>query len=197
MSINSAPEIGKTSSGYPGVGSIIWLSLIAFSAFATAYIRVCDETIGFMLGLMFEITIPVLVIIFVVIPIFLLAIAVRRLCHGNRKAAAAFVAVPLAGLAMVAVLNRGFEWLLLEYKIVGYQRAIDAARITGKDVLTKDVSINLGPPITASFSIPQMMWSDDAIVYTENDQTSTAFDKECLRSFRPLGSHFYWRSGIC
>lgn len=197
MAPNASPTLDKGRDSFPGIGTIIWLSLIVCSAFLNSYISVCNEAIIFLIAACFIWSIPIIVTLFVVVPLSLLVIAAKRFRRGHRRAAVAFAAAPLIAFATFVMLTHSFEWLLLKYEIAGYEREIEAAVKAGKNVRTRDVEINLGPPVTAAFSIRQMLWSDNAIVYNDSDKVNTAVDENCQRSFHSLGGHFYWRSGIC
>ena len=187
------------SSRVLGPGLLIWLSGLVCGSLFYTFAEVYDETLFFLFGLMWPITFLILPLLFVVAPISMLAIAFLRLRRRNYRSGALYAASPLVGLALLVGSHSGFEWLMLKQQIGGYKRQIEAAKISNKDVTTKNVEIKLGPPVTARFVKPQMMWSYDSTVYSEDDAGPliTNIDKRCNQSTRPLGDHFYLRTGTC
>lgn len=196
---NSSATATQSHAGYPGIGTFSWLLTLFCASGIYAYASVCNEFLFFVIALMFIPIISIVAFLFTIVPICLIVVAVRRYRRGQRRAAAAFAIAPVVGLAVLVVSTEAFEWLFLEYDVFVYSRQIEAAEISGKDVHTNDIQINLGPPVTARFGIPQMLWSDDSIVYSEDDRAPlvTSIDKSCGESITPLGWHFYLRRGMC
>jgi hypothetical protein len=177
---------------YPGLGTAFWLLILVVFAFFLAYAYICNETVFFIGGI---VLIPIWVILFIVVPAGFFVIVLRRLLRRNYGAAAAFVAAPVLGLVGFSLLKDGFERLW----VLTYEPQIEAAEKAGEGVHTDTVEINVGPPVTAKFLIPQMMWSRDMILYSDdkNNPLITSTDKGCDQSIRSLGGHFYRRSGDC
>src|SRR5215469_11148324 len=142
-----------------GLGLILWLSALVCASLLYAAAKVYDDKVFFLFGLMWPETVLILALLFLVAPICMLVIAFLRLRRRHFRAAAIYGVSPLAGLALLMASHSGFEWLMLKQQIAGYKKQIEAAKASGKDAITNDVEIKLGPPITARFSKRQMMWS--------------------------------------
>lgn len=179
-------------SDYPKLGTVFWLLTLGALAFFLAYAYICNEAIFFIGGIAL---IPICVILFIAVPVGFFVIVLRRLLARNYGAAAAFVAAPVLGLVGFPLLEDGFERLW----VLTYEPQIEAAVKAGEGVHTDTVEINVGPPVTAKFLIPQMMWSRDMILYSDdkNDQMIISIDKACGQSIQSLGGNFYRRSGDC
>jgi hypothetical protein len=182
----------------PGSGWRIWYAVLACIGLLSAYVSVINPAIAFLLGLMFPITILIIIAIFIPAACAVFK-SVRALLQRSYQSAIAFGLVPIIGLGVLACSIMLFTFVMTRVMINSYQSAIDAAVARHSNVSAKDTKIDLGPPIVAEFIQPTMMWDFREVIYVENDDVSRFDDGSppCQRVIRSLGSHWYSVSGNC
>jgi len=182
----------------PGSGWLIWYAVLVcvglFIAFASAV-----PTTFFFLGLMWPLTVMIVITIFVIPPVCAIVKSVMNLLRRRYQSAIAFGLVPLIGFGVFALSSMLFISVATKAKIAFYRSRIETAVVSGSSVSEKNVVIDLGPPIVARFVQPTMMWEFWEIVYVEDDDVSR-FDEPlpfCKRSIQALGGHYYSVRGTC
>ena len=137
------------------------------------------------------------ILTFVLVAIIPLASFYRAIClvfRRNYKSAAAFAAVPIVGLICLLMSKSLGDWAFLKVQLHGYRNRIEAAVANGKEVSETDVLIKLGPPVTARFVQPGMLWTPvKVIVFDESGAAAEKqnLNEECGDVAHPLGNNFY------
>ena len=190
-------ELVSAWTALPGSVFLAWYAVLVFVGLINAYASVVNPTILFALGMIFFVTAPIAIGIFIVTPIWALVKSVRSLLRRSYPTAIAFGLIPFIGFAVLVLSSMLFTSIMTQTKIASYQSAIEAAVFSGSNVSKKDAEINLGPPIVARFALPTMMWDIEEIWYLEDDDISRLDSRSCDRIIRPIEAHFYSVSGRC
>jgi hypothetical protein len=193
----TVPAAARVNS-FPGSAWIIWFVFLFGFAFFLAFGRVFNAAIFFVFGLLIIPLSPILIGTFVIPPLLAVVFASVRVYRRQYKAAAAYIALICLAAGFSYAAESGLEWLMTQLLLRNYEHQIEAAKATKQDLLTQNARIRLGPPVSAEFRQPQMMWSDNVTIYSEDAASPLLkVDPSCEQKIRPLGRHFYARQGIC
>jgi hypothetical protein len=127
-------------------------------------------------------------------------LAVRSGRQRNYRKMAIFGSLPLVGaLCFFAGMELSMP-LFMRMLLNDYRQQIGQARETGHDVDEKETTIHLGPPVTARFQQPDLLFNELTFIgYDETD--GMAEDRNlrtgCNERSRSLGDHFYFIDSDC
>lgn len=174
----------------------VWAVLLATVAGTLGYSSIADSTVMFvLLGLLIG-SWPgwILAAFLLLAPGVALYGVVRASWQGRLRALVGYALVPALGVFGSYGTFSGAKLAATHILVAGYLERIEQARESGNDVDDDSNMIRLGPPITALFPQPGLMFVEAQFIgYDETDRMDyRAFlESDCEQPTVPLGHHFF------